>query len=68
MKRLIELMKSKFNKSDVKQLGRWNLEYSDAKIKNKIDLSNEDYCRLCNDYIINKRKTMYIISTMYNNK
>ncbi len=68
MKRLIELMKCKFNKSAVKQLGRWNLEYSDAKITNKIELSNEDHCGLCNDYILNKRKTMHIISTMHNNK
>ena len=44
-----------FNKKDFKPLlGRWNIDYCDKKINNKIDLSNEDHCGPCGQYIINK--------------
>jgi len=43
------------NKKDFKPLlGRWNIDYCDKKINNKIDLSNEDHCGPCGQYIINK--------------
>ena len=43
-----------FIKNDKKILGRWNIEYCDKKINNKIDLSNEDHCGPCGQYILNK--------------
>ena len=38
-----------------KVLGRWNIEYCDKKINNKIDLSNEDHCGPCGQYILDKK-------------
>lgn len=41
---------------DKKILGRWNIEYCSKKINNKIDLSNEDHCGPCGQYILDKKK------------
>ena len=41
---------------DKKILGRWNIEYCNSKINNKIDLSNEDHCGPCGQYIIKKQE------------
>ncbi len=41
---------------DKKVLGRWNIEYCSKKINNKIDLSNEDHCGPCGQYILDKTK------------
>jgi len=35
-------------------LGRWNVDYCDKKINNKIDQSNEDHCGPCGQYLLNK--------------
>jgi len=43
-----------FIKQDKKILGRWNIEYCDKKMNHKIDLSNEDHCGPCGQYILNK--------------
>ena len=43
-----------FIKKDKKILGRWNIEYCDKKMNHKIDLSNEDHCGPCGQYILNK--------------
>ena len=37
-----------------KVLGRWNIEHCDKMLNNKIDLSNEDHCGPCGQYILNK--------------
>jgi len=37
-----------------KPLGRWNIDYCNQKINQKIDLSNEDHCGPCGQYIISK--------------
>jgi hypothetical protein len=37
-----------------KLLGRWNIEHCDKMLNNKIDLSNEDHCGPCGQYILNK--------------
>jgi hypothetical protein len=37
-----------------KPLGRWNLEYCNVKINNKVDLSNEDHCGTCGNYALEK--------------
>jgi len=46
----------KFIKKDKKILGRWKLEYCDKKINYKIDLSNEDHCGPCGQYLLSKSK------------
>jgi len=43
-----------FKKSDKKVLGRWQMEYCDKKMNKKIDLSNEDHCGPCGQYILDK--------------
>ena len=44
----------KFIKEDKKILGRWNIESCDKKMNNKIDLSNEDHCGPCGQYMLEK--------------
>ena len=39
---------------DKKILGRWNIEYCDKKLNSKIDLSNEDHCGPCGQYVLDK--------------
>jgi hypothetical protein len=46
-----------FTKSDIKPLGRWNIDYCNKKMDKKIDLSNEDHCGPCGQYIIQKTET-----------
>ena len=45
----------KIIKEDKKILGRWNIEYCNKKINSKIDLSNEDHCGPCGQYILDKK-------------
>ena len=40
--------------NETKNLGRWNIDYCDKKMNRKIDLSNEDHCGPCGEYILNK--------------
>ena len=44
----------RFIKDDKKMLGRWNIEYCDKRMNHKIDLSNEDHCGPCGQYLLNK--------------
>lgn len=37
-----------------KNLGRWNIENCNKKINHKIDLSNEDHCGPCGQYVMTK--------------
>jgi len=37
-----------------KPAGRWNIDYCNKKINNKIDLSNEDHCGPCGQYALTK--------------
>jgi hypothetical protein len=46
----------KMIKQDKKILGRWTIESCNTKINNKIDLSNEDHCGPCGQYILDKTK------------
>lgn len=43
-----------FLKERVKPLGRWNIDYCNKKMNQKIDLSNEDHCGPCGQYIKTK--------------
>ena len=40
-----------------KVLGRWAIDYCDKKTNHKIDLSNEDHCGPCGQYILDKHET-----------
>jgi len=51
----------KIIKEDKKILGRWNIEYCNKKINSKIDLSNEDHCGPCGQYILDKTKKDIVI-------
>jgi hypothetical protein len=44
-----------------KLLGRWSLEKCDKKLNSKIDLSNEDHCGPCGQYILNKTENDVIV-------
>ena len=46
---------NRFRKDDIKVLGRWNIDYCNNKMNYKIDLSNEDHCGPCGQYILNKK-------------
>ena len=48
------MIKQMIPKKIIKPLGRWNLEYCTIKIKNKVDLSNEDHCGPCGKYALDK--------------
>ncbi len=56
MKYIIKNLINKFTPKDKKILGRWNIETCDIKTNYKIDLSNEDHCGPCGQYIKNKNK------------
>jgi hypothetical protein len=43
-----------FNNKNVRPLGRWKIENCDNKLNRKIDMSNEDHCGPCGQYIITK--------------
>ena len=52
--KFIKTIMQKMIKNEKKVLGRWNIEYCDKKMNNKIDLSNEDHCGPCGQYILDK--------------
>jgi len=54
--KFIKFIIQQFIKEDKKVLGRWSMDYCDKKINNKIDLSNEDHCGPCGQYILDKTK------------
>jgi hypothetical protein len=54
MKSIINTILKRFSKDPPKSLGRWNIDYCNVKIDRKIDLSNEDHCGPCGQYIIEK--------------
>ena len=52
--KFITAILNRFMKNEKKILGRWNIENCDKKMNHKIDLSNEDHCGPCGQYILNK--------------
>ena len=57
MKFITNILK-RFVKDEKKILGRWNIVHCDKKMNFKIDLSNEDHCGPCGQYILNKTKKL----------
>jgi hypothetical protein len=54
---IVNIIKKFMVKEPTKRLGRWNIDYCNKKINQKIDLSNEDHCGPCGQYIIDKTTT-----------
>jgi len=52
----VQQLIKKFIKHEEKiLLGRWNIDYCKNAINQKVDLSNEDHCGLCNQYRVIKK-------------
>jgi hypothetical protein len=56
LRRLTDRFHLYTKKSNIAPLGRWNIDYCNKKVDKKIDLSNEDHCGPCGQYIINQEK------------
>jgi hypothetical protein len=50
IKSIIQIITNRFPKELPKPMGRWNIDYCNIKMNNKIDLSNEDHCGPCGHY------------------
>lgn len=61
MKFIIDFVKNIVKREQIKPLGRWNIDYCSKKMDKKIDLSNEDHCGPCGQYIIST--PLYIQNT-----
>lgn len=48
-------------------LGRWKIDYCQTRIANKVDLSNEDHCGTCSQYIM-KRTDLSLLNVKGNNQ
>jgi hypothetical protein len=54
MRLLLRIIKNKLFNDNAKPLGRWKLDYCSKKMNRKIDMSNEDHCGPCGQYIVTK--------------
>jgi hypothetical protein len=54
MKFITRIVQKLISKELPKPVGRWNIEYCNQKINKKIDLSNEDHCGPCGQYLLTK--------------
>ena len=54
MKIIKTIIKMITQKNLPKPLGRWGIEKCNIKMNNKIDLSNEDHCGPCGQYVLTK--------------
>jgi hypothetical protein len=57
----IAVFRRLFFTEEKKVLGRWSIEQCDKKLNAKIDLSNEDHCGPCGQYILNKTNNSIVI-------
>jgi hypothetical protein len=55
MKGILNIINN-FIKKEKKVLGRWNIESCHKKMNNKVDMSNEDHCGPCGQYILTKEQ------------
>jgi len=55
MRFIIKTIKHFIKNEPPRILGRWNIDYCKKKMNKKIDLSNEDHCGPCGEYILTKR-------------
>lgn len=66
MKFFQSIVSKLFTKRSPPPLGRWNIDYCDKKMNYKIDLSNEDHCGPCGQYIIDKKQLQTLIKNTTN--
>jgi hypothetical protein len=57
MRFLIKVLKNLLPKESAKPVGRWSNEQCVVKINQRVDLSNEDHCGPCGQYILSKTET-----------
>ena len=55
---IIRFIRKIFPKEQIKPLGRWRIEECIHKLNYKIDLSNEDHCGPCGQYLLDKNKKL----------
>ncbi len=67
MKFIMNIIKKLKAPEPKKMLGRWNIDYCDKKMNNKIDLSNEDHCGPCGSYILAQKKAIIYFKEDKNN-
>jgi len=60
LQKLVFLLQNRFRMADSTKmtLGRWSIDYCGKKLNKKIDLSNEDHCGPCGQYILNQQNTI----------
>jgi len=52
IKGIINKIINRFLRKDkLTPLGRWKIDYCIRKLDYKVDLSNEDHCGVCNQYV-----------------
>jgi hypothetical protein len=51
---MLQRILQKWIKQERKVLGRWSIDSCDKKTNNKVDMSNEDHCGPCGQYILEK--------------
>jgi hypothetical protein len=56
MKFITNIIKKLIPKDVPKPVGRWRIENCNMQMNNKIDLSNEDHCGPCGQYVLEKVK------------
>jgi hypothetical protein len=56
MKNFITFIKRLISKEIPRPIGRWRIEKCNEKMNYKIDLSNEDHCGPCGQYILEKKE------------
>ena len=54
MKYIITIIKRCISKELPKPVGRWRTENCKEQLNRKIDLSNEDHCGPCGQYVLDK--------------
>jgi hypothetical protein len=54
MKYIINIIRSLIKKEVPKPVGRWRIENCNKQMNHKIDLSNEDHCGPCGQYVLEK--------------
>jgi hypothetical protein len=57
MKYITSIIRKFIQKELPKPLGRWNIDYCSKKMDKKVDLSNEDHCGPCGQYIVDKKSS-----------
>jgi len=58
---IMNFLKGFIPKKIPKPVGRWRIEECKKQMNQKIDLSNEDHCGPCGQYILEKSSQRFII-------